>query len=519
MVFSVPHLAYHAGHLSRALGDRRDRRVDLTRTHRGAQHPAAGAAASTRRDDSVEVAASGSPSPEEPAPWARSWSLPSVPAATKPSCWPGRPGSTSSPEPGSAAALDGVQVVIDVASTQTLKDEQSRAFFGAVTRTLLAAEVGAGVTHHVALSIVGVDKAPYGYYAGKVLQEQLIAAGPVPWTILRATQFHEFARQIFGSVRLGPLVLIPAMRSSRSPPTRSRNAWSSSPFGRPSGRVSDLAGPRVERMADLARRYARAAGRRGRVLEVRLPGAYGTAMRDEAGCWRGRARSSASRPSTTGSRRSAPRNRRTADDEPHRQVLRCPAPMSTPSIASNMRCAAVRPSCCRFASMLVSSGRELVASTSQLSKPITATSSGTSRPEVAERCRARRGRSGRSRRGCASTSGCRASSIARRRRGPSAPTTREHRLADELEPGRRERLARAGRAVLGRGVARVAGDVRDAGAAAGEQVLDRQPPAADVVGGEREVGGVVGRRVRVDDRHGQVRARARGAGRSGGPPR
>jgi uncharacterized protein YbjT (DUF2867 family) len=178
------------------------------------------------------------------------------------------------------AALAGVQVVIDVASTQTLKDDRSRAFFGAVTRSLLAAEIAAGVEHHIALSIVGVDEAPYGYYAGKVLQEQLIEEGPVPWTILRATQFHEFAQQIFGSVRLGPFVLIPSMRSQPVAAREVAQRLVELALSRPSGRVSDLAGPRVERMADLARRYARAAGRRGRVLEVPLAGAYGRAMRD-----------------------------------------------------------------------------------------------------------------------------------------------------------------------------------------------------------------------------------------------
>ncbi|MEU3473853.1 NAD(P)H-binding protein [Rhodococcus sp. NPDC006774] len=97
---------------------------------------------------------------------------------------------------GLSDALAGVDAVVDVASTQTISAKESMSFFAAVTRNLLTAEGAAGVGHHVALSIVGIDRAPHSYYAGKVEQERIIRAGTVPWTILRATQFHEFAGQI-----------------------------------------------------------------------------------------------------------------------------------------------------------------------------------------------------------------------------------------------------------------------------------------------------------------------------------
>ena len=70
---------------------------------------------------------------------------------------------------GLAQQLEAADVVIDVTSTATQSAQQSRQFFGAVTRNLLEAEGAAGVPHHVALSIVGSDKAPFGYYAGKAL--------------------------------------------------------------------------------------------------------------------------------------------------------------------------------------------------------------------------------------------------------------------------------------------------------------------------------------------------------------
>ncbi|WP_308799016.1 SDR family oxidoreductase [Agromyces silvae] len=180
---------------------------------------------------------------------------------------------------GIAGALAGVDVVIDVASVQTQSAEKSREFFGAVTRNLLAAEATAGVGHHVALSIVGTDRAPEGYYAGKQLQEQLVGAGAVPWTLLRATQFFEFAPQILGQTTFGPLALVPKMRSQPVAAREVAVRLVELATGAPAGRVRDLAGPREERMADLARRWLRANGRKTRVLEFPLPGAFGRAMR------------------------------------------------------------------------------------------------------------------------------------------------------------------------------------------------------------------------------------------------
>lgn len=177
-------------------------------------------------------------------------------------------------------ALRGVDVVVDVTSTSTRKDEESRAFFGAVTRHLLAAEQRTGVGHHVALSIVGIDAAPVGYYAGKVLQEQLLEQSATPWTVLRATQFHEFAGQIHGAMALGPFVLVPRMVTEPVAATEVAHRLVDLTEGAPAGRVADLGGPRRERMADMVRRWARATGRASRVVEVPLPGTLGRAMRD-----------------------------------------------------------------------------------------------------------------------------------------------------------------------------------------------------------------------------------------------
>nr|WP_314145448.1 SDR family oxidoreductase [uncultured Rhodococcus sp.] len=181
---------------------------------------------------------------------------------------------------GLSDALSGVDAVVDVASTQTISAKESTAFFTAVTRNLLTAESTAGVGHHLALSIVGIDKAPHSYYAGKVKQENIVRSGAVPWTILRATQFHEFAAQIRSRTSFGPVTFIPRMVSQPIAAREVAERLIDLAERPPAGRVGDLGGPREERMAEMVRRYARAIGARGLVLEVPVPGAYGRAMRD-----------------------------------------------------------------------------------------------------------------------------------------------------------------------------------------------------------------------------------------------
>jgi uncharacterized protein YbjT (DUF2867 family) len=181
---------------------------------------------------------------------------------------------------GLAGAITDVDAVVDVASVQTQSARESERFLGSVTRNLLDAESRAGVRHHVALGIVGSDRAPHGYYAGKALQERLVMDGAVPWTILRATQFHEFAQQIHGRVRVGPAVLVPAMRSRPVAARTVGEHLARLAVAEPAGRVPDLAGPREERMPDLVRRFAAATGLPGRVVAVPLPGGFGRALRD-----------------------------------------------------------------------------------------------------------------------------------------------------------------------------------------------------------------------------------------------
>jgi uncharacterized protein YbjT (DUF2867 family) len=113
---------------------------------------------------------------------------------------------------GLTEALTGAQVVVDVTNSPSFEDKAVLEFFETSTRNVLAAEVKTGVDHHVALSIVGTDGLPgSGYLRAKVAQEKLIKASPVPYTILRATQFFEFVGRIADEATSGQAVHLPSV--------------------------------------------------------------------------------------------------------------------------------------------------------------------------------------------------------------------------------------------------------------------------------------------------------------------
>jgi uncharacterized protein YbjT (DUF2867 family) len=178
---------------------------------------------------------------------------------------------------GLAGALRGVSAVIDVTNITTTRRAPAVAFFGAVTRNLLEAERQAGAGHHVALSIIGVDRIAYGYYLGKRHQEELVLAGPVPGTVLRAAQFHELAGQLLDRVR-GPVALAPRMLCQPVAAAEAADALVRLALAAPAGLVPELAGPEELQMVDMIRQVARARGSRRPVLAVRLPGAVGKAV-------------------------------------------------------------------------------------------------------------------------------------------------------------------------------------------------------------------------------------------------
>lgn len=178
---------------------------------------------------------------------------------------------------GLPTALESVSVVIDVTNSPASSRHKAVEFFDRVTTNLLAAERQVGVRHHVALSIVGIGRVDLGYYFGKRRQEERVRAGDVPWTILRATQFHEFPGQLADRVR-GPLLPVPSMTTQPVAAREAAQVLMELALAEPAGRITELAGPEVHRMPDLARRLLRARGSHRAVLPVRLPGRVGRAL-------------------------------------------------------------------------------------------------------------------------------------------------------------------------------------------------------------------------------------------------
>ncbi|MDT0140971.1 SDR family oxidoreductase [Microbacterium sp. PRC9] len=177
------------------------------------------------------------------------------------------------------AALDGVDAVIDTANVTTVSAGVATRFFEAATGNLVAAAARARVAHVVLLSIVGIDRIPHDYLAGKLAQERVVETGTVPWTILRATQFHEFAGQVFERAKVGPLHVAPR---GRVQPVAAREVGAhlaALAAGAPQGRAADLAGPREERLDDMVKAYARRTGHGGWIPSVSLPGGQMKGMR------------------------------------------------------------------------------------------------------------------------------------------------------------------------------------------------------------------------------------------------
>jgi uncharacterized protein YbjT (DUF2867 family) len=160
---------------------------------------------------------------------------------------------------GLAAALAGAQVVVDVANSPSFEDDAVMIFFETSGRNLAAAEAAAGVRHHVALSVVGTDRlSASGYFRAKMVQENLIKAAPIPYTIVRATQFFEFVGGIAQSAAQGNTVRLPPAMMQPIAAADVSAFLATVALDKPVGGMIELAGPDPIRMDELVRRYLRA---------------------------------------------------------------------------------------------------------------------------------------------------------------------------------------------------------------------------------------------------------------------
>lgn len=164
------------------------------------------------------------------------------------------------------AALAGVDAVVDATNGAAGDVAETVAYFGTATSNLLAAEEQAGVRHHVLLSIVGVDRVEgNAHYAGKREQERLVTAGPVPWTIVPATQFHDFAAMVASWVEQDGVATIAPLLVQPIAPADVADVLAEIATGEPRGRYTDVAGPEPQDLVDMARRTNDA---RGRVVKL-----------------------------------------------------------------------------------------------------------------------------------------------------------------------------------------------------------------------------------------------------------
>jgi uncharacterized protein YbjT (DUF2867 family) len=162
---------------------------------------------------------------------------------------------------GLTKALEGAQVVVDVANSPSWEDNAVLHFFETSGRNLLSAEAAAGVRHHVALSVVGTDRLLMsGYFRAKMAQENLIKASGIPFTIVRSTQFFEFVKGIAQTATEGQTVRLPSALMQPIASDDVAAALADAAIAEPLNDTVEVAGPESIRMDEFVRRFLSANG-------------------------------------------------------------------------------------------------------------------------------------------------------------------------------------------------------------------------------------------------------------------
>src|SRR6266853_182231 len=184
---------------------------------------------------------------------------------------------------GLTRALAGAQVVVDVANAPSWEDNAVLAFFETSGRNLLAAEAAAGVGHHVALSVVGTDRLlASGYFRAKMAQEKLIKASPISYSIVRATQFFEFACGIAQLATEGQTVRLPPVLIQPIASDDVAAVMADAALAEPLNGTVDLAGPEPIRQDDLVRQFLNAIRDARTVITDSKALYYGIAVNDQS---------------------------------------------------------------------------------------------------------------------------------------------------------------------------------------------------------------------------------------------
>jgi uncharacterized protein YbjT (DUF2867 family) len=184
---------------------------------------------------------------------------------------------------GLAKAISGAEVVVDVTNAPSWEDKAVLEFFETSGRNLLAAEKAAGVKHHVALSVVGTDRLlASGYFRAKMAQEKLIEASQIPYTIVRATQFFEFAGGIAQNAAEGTTVRLPSALMQPIAADDVAAALADIVLGEAINGMVEIAGPDQIRQDELIRQYLRATNDAWKVVTDVHARYYGLEVNDQS---------------------------------------------------------------------------------------------------------------------------------------------------------------------------------------------------------------------------------------------
>jgi uncharacterized protein YbjT (DUF2867 family) len=180
------------------------------------------------------------------------------------------------------AALKGVDVIVDAANSPSIKQGKATQFFTQVARRLQESGAEHGASRLVVLSIVGLERVPYGYYQAKLAQEAAALEGPLPVSIVRATQFHEFPGQIVLRTRVGPVALAPRMVIQPIAARTVGKILVEAATAAKVGGTVEVAGPQREYLPDLSQAILHRQGKHVSVLPFSLRGKAREAVQSKA---------------------------------------------------------------------------------------------------------------------------------------------------------------------------------------------------------------------------------------------
>ena len=180
-------------------------------------------------------------------------------------------------------AMTGARVVVDVSNSPTFEAEAALKFFETAGRNILAAEKAAGVKHHVALSVVGTERLlASGYFRAKMAQEKMIKTSPIPYTIVRSTQFFEFVGSVVQSSTEGEIVRVPDIQMQPIVSDDVAAAIADVAMAAPLNGIIEIAGPERIRLNDLVHQFLVARRDSRTVVIDRGAGYYGTPVNDQS---------------------------------------------------------------------------------------------------------------------------------------------------------------------------------------------------------------------------------------------